>query len=87
MNSKQGMLYHFSILQKNKLRNQNTKRNVELSPQLQELPFKLGGDRLAGILLHRDAGAVLLDHHDDDEVVIVVLTMLMLNISKCYAGG
>ena len=35
-------------------------------PQLQELPLKLGGDRLAGILLHRDAGAVLLDHLNDD---------------------
>ena len=61
------MLYHFSILQKSKLRNQNKKRTVELfPPQLQELPFKLGGDRLAGILLHRDAGAVLLDHLNDD---------------------
>ena len=59
LNLKQGMLYNFNILQKSKLRNQNTKRNVELSPQLQELPFKLGGDWLAGILLHRDAGAVL----------------------------
>ena len=56
-------------------------------PQLQELPLKLGGDRLVGILLHRDAGAVLLDHHDVDEVVIVVIIMLMLNISLCYAGG
>ena len=40
---------------------------MELSaPQLQELPLKLGGDRLVGILLHRDAGAVLLDHLNDD---------------------
>ena len=41
LNLKQGMLYHFSDLQKRKLINQNTKRIVELSPSYKNFPSNL----------------------------------------------